>query len=161
MLFSAPRINRFQEHLRSRIRKDASLKAARRASAGAAIGACALLGIQAAINPLHAQMKPPSYVIAMVNVKDEEGYAKEFLSKVLPAIKANGGEYLAGGMDKTTAIGNGSEQPPNRVVIVKFPSIDAVNKWNESADGEKLRAEVGAKYADFKGLWAVEGVEPK
>ena len=131
------------------------------ATASVAVGAGAVLGIQASINPLHAQMKPPSYVIAMVNVKDQDGYSKEFLSKVLPSIKENGGEYLAGGMNKTTAIGNGTEQPPNRVVIVKFPSIDAVKKWNESPDGEKLRAEVGTKFADFKALWAVEGAEQK
>ena len=124
------------------------------ATASVALGAGAVLGIQASINPLYAQMKPPSYVIAVVNVKDQDGYTKEFLSKVLPAIKENGGEYLAGGMNKTTTIGNGTEQPPNRVVIVKFPSIDAVKKWNESPDGEKLRAEVGTKFADFKALWA-------
>jgi uncharacterized protein (DUF1330 family) len=131
------------------------------ATTSMALGAGAVLSIQASINPLHAQMKPPSYVIAMVNVKDQDAYAKQFLSKVLPAIKENGGEYLAGGMNKTTAIGGGTEQPPNRVVIVKFPSIDAVKKWNESPDGEKLRAEVGTKFADFKALWAVEGAEQK
>jgi hypothetical protein len=31
----------------------------------------------------------------MVNVKDRGAYAKQFLSKILPAIKENGGEYLA------------------------------------------------------------------
>ena len=52
---------------------------------------------------LYAQGHAPTYVVAMVNVKDQDAYAKQFLPKVMPAIKENGGEYLAGGMNKTTS----------------------------------------------------------
>ena len=45
------------------------------------------------------------------------------MSKVLPAIKENGGEYLAGEMNKTTAIGNGTEQ--HRRVL----RLEDMNAW--------------------------------
>src|ERR1700745_2116161 len=82
--------------------------------------AAALIGSFAmgagAATVLHAQAHVPTYVVAMVNVKDQDGYAKNFLPKVMPAIKENGGEYLAGGMNKTMSFAG--EQPPNRVVII-------------------------------------------
>jgi uncharacterized protein (DUF1330 family) len=112
-----------------------------------------------AVQLLHAQTKAPTYVVAMVNVKDQDSYAKTFLPKVMPAIKENGGEYLASGMNKTTSFAG--EQPPNRVVIIKFPSIEAFKKFEDGEAGKKLREEVSAKFADWKGLWAVEGVEQK
>jgi uncharacterized protein (DUF1330 family) len=108
---------------------------------------------------LHAQAQVPTFVIAMVNVKDQDGYSKNFLPKVMPAIKENGGEYLAGGMNKTMSFAG--EQPPNRVVIIKFPSIEAFKKFEDGENGKKLREEISAKFADWKGLWAVEGAEQK
>ena len=36
---------------------------------------------------LYAQGHAPTYVVAMVNVKDQDAYAKQFLPKVMPAIK--------------------------------------------------------------------------
>jgi uncharacterized protein (DUF1330 family) len=62
-------------------------------------------------------------------------------------------------MNKTTSFAG--EQPPNRVVIIKFPSIEAFKKFEDGEDGKKLREEVSAKSADWKGLWAVEGAEAK
>ena len=79
---------------------------------------------------LHAQTKPAVYAIAMVNVKDQDGYMKEFLPKAQAGIKENGAEYLAGGMNKTTSFAG--EQPPNRVVILKFPNAEAWKKFEEN-----------------------------
>ena len=125
--------------------------------AAALIGSFALGAGAASV--LHAQGHTPAYVVAMVNVKDQDGYSKQFLPKVLAAIKENGGEYLAGGMNKTTSFAG--EQPPNRVVIIKFPNIDAFKKFEDGENGKKLREEISAKYADWKALWAVEGAEQK
>ena len=47
------------------------------------------------------------------------------------------------------------------MVIIKFPSIEAFKKFEDGENGKKLREEVPAKFADWKGLWAVEGVEAK
>ena len=112
-----------------------------------------------AVQMLHAQTKPPVYAIAMVNVKDQDGYMKEFLPKAQAGIKENGAEYLAGGMNKTTSFAG--EQPPNRVVILKFPSAEAWKKFEDGANGKALREEVSKKYAEWKALWVVEGIEMK
>jgi hypothetical protein len=37
-------------------------------------------------------------------VKDQDGYNEEFLPKVLPMIKEGGGEYVAGGFNRRSAV---------------------------------------------------------
>ena len=111
------------------------------------------------VQMLHAQTKPAVYAIAMVNVKDQDGYMKEFLPKAQAGIKENGAEYLAGGMNKTTSFAG--EQPPNRVVVLKFPNDEAWKKFEHGPNGKTLREEVSKKYADWKALWVVEGIEQK
>ena len=111
-----------------------------------------------AVQLLHAAGSPPAYFIAMANVKDQDGYVKDFLPKIQQAMKETGGEYVAGGMNKTTVI-TGME-PPNRVVILKWPNAEAVKKFRENG-GAKIREEVGQKYAEWKAEWLVEGIEPK
>jgi hypothetical protein len=39
---------------------------------------------------LHAQTKPPAYVFAEIDVKDQDGYAKDFLPKAQANIKESG-----------------------------------------------------------------------
>ncbi len=116
----------------------------------------------AGVQILHAQGKAPAYFLGAINVKNEEGYTKTFLPDAQKAIKEHGGVYLGGGFMKTTNLTGGgsmSEPPPNRVVLIKFDSIDAAKKWWET--GGKQTNEIGTKFADFKILWAIEGVEPK
>src|SRR6516225_483678 len=82
-----------------------------------------------AIQALHAQAKPPAYVVAEVNVKDRAGYEENFLNSTKTDISQHGGKYLAGGYDKTLSL-VGAE-PPNRVLIIQFPNMDAVNEWRK------------------------------
>ena len=110
-----------------------------------------------AVQLLHAQTTPPAYTVAMINVKDEEGYKKDFLPEAQKMIKEGGGKYIAGGWNKTTPMVG--PPPPNRVVILQFESASALKKWWESGL-EKLQKEVGHKYADFQ-TFAVEGIEQK
>ena len=110
-----------------------------------------------AVQLLHAQTAPPSYNVAMINVKDEEGYKKDFLPAAQKMIKEGGGKYIAGGWNKTTTMDG--PPPPNRVVILQFESASAIKKWWEGGL-EKLQKKVGHKYADFQ-TFAVEGVEQK
>jgi len=105
---------------------------------------------------LHAQAKPPAYVVAEINVKDQDGYAKDFLPKAQAYIKETGGKYLGGGFNK--AIGLTGAPPPNRVVLLQFPDMDAVKAFY--AKDQKLEADVGSKYASFRAM-AIEGAEPK
>jgi uncharacterized protein (DUF1330 family) len=119
-----------------------------------AIGSFALGA--AAVQTLHAQARPPAYAIAEIAVKDEAGYKNEFLPKIQPVIKENGGVYLAGGFNKTwTQMG---QEPPNRVVLIRYDNMEAVKKYAEASD--KMIKEIGEKYATFR-IYAIEGIEQK
>ena len=116
--------------------------------------ACGLLVGGGAVQLLHAQSKPPAYVVAEVAVKDKEGFEENFLKATRKDITDHGGKYLAGGYDKTLSL-SGAE-PPNRVVIVEFANMDAVKAWREQGAMD-MENTVGTKYAKFR-IYAVEGV---
>jgi len=115
--------------------------------AGLAIGA-------AAVQVLHAQAKPPVYAIALNQLTDPEGYAKDYLPKGRAAIIAHGGVYVAAG--KGTVITG--DVPHDRVTVLKFESLDAVKAWFNSADYQAAN-EIGQKYARYN-IVAVDGVPP-
>jgi len=106
-----------------------------------------------AVQLLHAQSKPPAFVVSEIAVKDEEGYAQNFLKAAQKDIADHGGKYLAGGYKKTISLA-GSE-PPNRVVILQFADIDQVKEWRDQGAMD-LENSVGNKYASFR-IYAVEG----
>jgi uncharacterized protein (DUF1330 family) len=106
-----------------------------------------------AVQLLHAQSKPPAFVVSEIAVKDEEGYAQNFLKAAQKDIADHGGKYLAGGYKKTICLA-GSE-PPNRVVILQFADIDQVKEWRDQGAMD-LENSVGNKYASFR-IYAVEG----
>jgi uncharacterized protein (DUF1330 family) len=126
------------------------LKSALLATVCIAIGA-------GAVQVLHAAGSPPAYFVAEINVKDRAAYEKE-LPAVLKMIKEGGGEYVAGGFDKTKSLSGAP--PANRVVIIKYPSVEAaekswtggVKKWSEDTAEKKL--------GDFR-QYLVEGAEMK
>ena len=109
-----------------------------------------------AVSVLHAQVKLPAYAYVEINVRDQDGYTKDFLPKAQANIKENGGKYLAGGFNK--AISMSGSPPPSRVVLLQFPDMDTLKAFNVTQ--RKLEAELGDKYASFRGV-AVEGVEQK
>jgi uncharacterized protein (DUF1330 family) len=100
------------------------------------------------------QQKPPAFVVAEITVKDREGYEKNYQKATQKDILDHGGKYLAGGYNKTLSL-TGSE-PPNRVVILQFPNMDAVKAWQEQGAMD-MENTVGTKYASFR-IYAVEGV---
>jgi uncharacterized protein (DUF1330 family) len=106
-----------------------------------------------AVQVLHAQSKPPAFVVAEIAVRDQKGYEENFLKPTLKDIADHGGKFLAGGFDKTLSIlGN---PPPNRVVILEFANMDTVKRWQEEGAMD-MENTVGAKYASFR-IFAVEG----
>jgi uncharacterized protein (DUF1330 family) len=109
-----------------------------------------------AVSVLHAQAKLPAYVVAEIDVKDQDGYTKDFLPKAQANIKEAGGKYLGGGFNKTIALSGA--KPPNRVVLLQFPDMDAIKAFNNKE--AKLEADVGNKYASFRAV-GIEGVEQK
>jgi uncharacterized protein (DUF1330 family) len=105
------------------------------------------------VQMLHAQAKPPAYVVAEIAVKDEDGYKNDFLPSAQKAIDENGGKYIAGGFNKTFSI---TGQPPaNRVLILQFENMDKVKGWRDAA--RDAQEKIGNKYATFR-TFAVEGV---
>jgi uncharacterized protein (DUF1330 family) len=89
-----------------------------------------------------------------VNVKDRAGYEANFLKSTKTDISQHGGKYLAVGYDKTLSL-VGAE-PPNRVILLQFPNMDAVNEWRKQGE-EDMENTVGGKYATFR-IYAVEGI---
>jgi len=114
--------------------------------AGVAIGAVAVQG-------LHAQSKPPVYVVAEIDVSNVDAYVKEYAPLAQAAIKAGGGRLLAVGNNPISIEG---AAPGKRVAIQQWASMDQVNAYRKSEGFAKAR-EVGNKYAKFR-TWAIEGL---
>jgi uncharacterized protein (DUF1330 family) len=90
--------------------------------AGAALGG-------GAIQQLHAQMKPPTYVvIAIRKITDAELY-KTVLEKAPAAVKGSGGDFIIR-TDKITSLDG---TPPARFVLLKFDSVEQAQAWHNSA----------------------------
>ena len=56
--------------------------------------ACGLLVGGGAVQVLHAQVKPPAYVVAEIAVRDPEGYEKNFLEPTRKEISDHGGKFM-------------------------------------------------------------------
>jgi uncharacterized protein (DUF1330 family) len=119
--------------------------------AGTMIGAAAVTG-------LHAQAKPPVYLVTEIDVTNPEAYGAEFAPKAQATIKAAGGRFIAiggaaGAGAKPVAAMAGT--PPKRVTIQVWDSVEALNAWYNSADYQAA-LKIGEKYATFR-RYAVEG----
>jgi len=113
--------------------------------AGVAIGA-------AAVHSLHAQAKLPVYMVAINEIKDADGYKIKYLPTAQKTIKEHGGVYVAAGQG-TQIDGT---FPKGRVVILRWESLDALNKWRHSPEYEEIR-KVGENFANYN-VVAVDGV---
>ena len=106
---------------------------------------------------LHSEAVPPAYLIGQIDVSDPDGYAKEYLPKAREIIKAHGGKLVAA----AGAAATGSQvvavdgNPPKRVVVYVYPSMEALRAWRSDPAYVQVRA-VGEKYATYH-TFAVEG----
>ena len=113
--------------------------------AGAAVGA-------AAVQTLHAQAKPPAYVVAEIEVTDPVGY-KAYIDGVGPLIESMGGKFLARGGRVEPIAG---VPPKSRVAIYTFPSMEKMLEWRNSAKYKELAA-TRDKSSNFRSF-AAEGL---
>ena len=114
--------------------------------AGGAAGA-------AAVQALHAQAKPPAYVVAEIDVMNPGPYDKEYVPPAAKAITDGGGKYLVRGGETATFYG---DPPKPRIAVMVFESMEkAQAAFNSSAFKEAKK--VGDKYAKFR-VYAVEGL---
>ena len=107
----------------------------------------------AAIQALHAQAKPPVYMIAINEVSDQERYAKEYVSPAQKSVKDHGGEYVAAGPG-TQVAGN---LPHGPVVILRWESMEALQGWRNSREFQAA-LKIGEQYAKFN-IVAVNGLK--
>jgi uncharacterized protein (DUF1330 family) len=111
----------------------------------------------AAVQVLHAQAKPPAYVITEVTVTNEEGFMKEFAPIAGKLTPEAGGKYLVRG-GKTVSLSGAPPAP--RVVVIQYESMDkALALFNSPSESEKAARAIGEKYATFRS-YLVEGVSP-
>ena len=112
----------------------------------------------AAISGLHAQAKPPLYLITEIDVTNPEAYGKEFAPLAQATIKAAGAKFLliggaaGAGAKPVNAIAGTA---PKRVTVQVWESLEAMNKWYNGADYQAA-LKIGEKYASFR-RYAVEG----
>jgi uncharacterized protein (DUF1330 family) len=109
--------------------------------AGVSIGGIAVQG-------LHAQGKPPVYVVAEIDISNPEAYAKEFQSTVQSQL----GKAVAAGKPTTIE----GEPAKSRVTVRAYDSLEAA-KAAYSAPAYKEARKIGDKYAKFR-IFAVDGV---
>ena len=113
--------------------------------AGAAVGA-------AAIQSLHAQAKPPVYVVNEIDVTDAAGFQK-YADAQAQNIQKHGGHYIIrGGKVVTTMDG----EAPKRFTIYVFDTQDTFEAWRTDPTAKEL-FDTRSKYGKFRSF-AVEGL---
>jgi uncharacterized protein (DUF1330 family) len=114
--------------------------------AGVAVGA-------AAVQALHAQAKPPAYVVAEIDVIDLEPFDREYVPPAAKAITDGGGRYIVRGGRTVAFYG---EPPHPRMAVMVFERMEkAQAAFNSSAYKEAKK--LGDKHAKFR-VYAVEGL---
>jgi uncharacterized protein (DUF1330 family) len=115
--------------------------------AGAAFGAAAIQG-------LHAQTKPPSYVVVdIAEITDPDGF-KVVTQRPAAATATvqQGGRYIAR-TDKITALDGAA---PKRFIVIAFDSLEKAQAWN-SSDAQKEINAIRAKTTKSRSF-VVEGM---
>jgi uncharacterized protein (DUF1330 family) len=101
--------------------------------AGVAIGATAIQG-------LHAQAKPPAYVvIPILKMSDAAGFKAGVVDKAnatAAEMTAAGGQYVIRSEKFTSLDGT----PPARLVIIKFDSVEKAQAFEKTAAQKEINA---------------------
>jgi len=94
------------------------------------------------------------YAIFDVEIRDMERY-REYMQQVKPVIEAAGGRYLVRGGAHRVVEG---EWFPRRLVLLEFPSMEALEGFYMSPEYQALKA-LRRKSSVARAAIAVEGVE--
>ena len=112
------------------------------------------IGISAvAMQTLHAQGKPPVYVVTEIEVSNVDAYTKEYVPVVRPVLAKSGGKLVAVSQNPTSL--EGAPQK-SRVAINVYESLEKAKASRESAEYKEAR-KIGDKYAKFR-AYVVEGL---
>ena len=78
---------------------------------------------------------PSAYILANVDVKDPQAY-EEYKRLSTIAMKAHGAEVCVRGGKVEVLEGDWA---PNRLVLLKFPSVEAAKAFNDSVEYDAAR----------------------
>jgi uncharacterized protein (DUF1330 family) len=93
-----------------------------------------------------------AYLIAQIRIHDPETF-KKYSAAVPATIAQYGGKYHVRGGAVTPKEGNWN---PNRVIVLEFPDMAALNRWYDSPEYQKI---IGIRFAAAEGdMIFVEGV---
>jgi uncharacterized protein (DUF1330 family) len=109
----------------------------------------------AAVQSLHAQSKPPAYVISEIDVTNPDAYAKEFVPLANKALAESGQKRLASGGKTLALAGN---PPASRIVLSVFESMEKAQAAYTSPAYIEAR-KIGDQYGKLR-IFAVEGISP-
>jgi len=98
------------------------------------------------LDQLHAQAKPPVFLVSEIEMKNADAYQKEYAPKAQASIRKHGGKILAAGQNITAIEG---APPKSRVAIQQWESVEQVKAWRESPEYKDAR-KIGDKYAVFR-----------
>jgi uncharacterized protein (DUF1330 family) len=97
---------------------------------GVAVGGAAIEGI-------HAQAKPPTYVVvALRKINDADGFKTGVVDKAPAAMAGSGGRFVVR-TDKITSLDG---TPPQRFVLIAFDSVEKAQAWHNSAAQKEIDA---------------------
>jgi uncharacterized protein (DUF1330 family) len=112
------------------------------------------IGIGAtAVQTLHAQAKPPVYVVGEIDVTNVDAYIKEFVPLARAAFAKTGGKPIAATTNVTMLEGAPQKL---RVTITAYDSLEKAQASRASSDYKEAR-NIGDKYAKFR-AYVVEGL---
>ena len=101
----------------------------------AILGGVAIGG--AAIEAIHAQAKPPTYVVVAIRkINDADGFKTGVVEKATAALSNSGGHYVIR-TDKITSLDG---PPPQRFVLLQFDSVEKAQAWHNSAAQKDIDA---------------------
>jgi uncharacterized protein (DUF1330 family) len=92
----------------------------------------------AAVEGLHAQAKPPTYVVVAIrSIKDADAYKVGVVDKASSAsVAAFGGRYVV----RTQTITSFDGKPPERFVLLAFDSPEKAVAWHDSPAVQEINA---------------------
>ncbi len=105
-----------------------------------------------AVQVLHAQAKPPAYVVTATEITDQAAF-NEFSPKVLATFQPFGGKYLVRGGRVVTLQG----EAPQRVIVTAFDSMEKAQAWRDSAAWKAL-IPLRDKATKLRSDYIVEGI---
>ncbi len=100
-------------------------------------------------------MPTPAYAVITSKISDPEPF-KAYMASTPPTVAAQGGEYVIRGGAKEVVEGNWN---PDRLVVLKFPSMEAAKAWYFGEGYTQSRA-LRAGATEYFNVVLVEGYAP-